>query len=367
MAAEVTCPNCSKSFKLDDAGYAEIQRQVRNAEFNSDVEARLATRDAEHQAKLAEQQLEFTGQLEILRTRLTGEKEVLQKEVELLRNFRAAQSTKMVGESLEKHCKSEYQSRLAQLLPRATFDKDNEVSGAGTKGDFIFRESDEDGMEFVSIMFEMKNESATSTTKQRNEQFFKKLHEDRQNKGCEYAVLVSMLEQDNEAYNTGIIEVSKPEYPKMYVVRPQFFAVIIVLLRNAALSSLDYKRELAALRDQQIDVINFESKLQEFQKGMRHNYGLASDKFKKAIDEIDRSIKALEKVKDALEGADTNLRRATKTAEGITIRKLTQNSPALRDAFKEVTKVIPTPRDEENLSDTEVASGETDDVDVQND
>ena len=254
--------------------------------------------------------------------------------IERLRDMKARLSTKMVGETLEQHCETTFNQIRATAFPRAYFEKDND-SRTGSKGDYIFRESDEADTEIVSIMFEMKNESDETSTKRKNEDFFKELDKDRTEKGCEYAILVSLLEPDSELYNTGIVDVSH-RYPKMYVVRPQFFIPIITLLRNAALSSLQYKSELALVKSQNIDVTNFEDDLETFKDAFGKNYDLASRRFQTAIDEIDKSIDHLEKTKKALQGTDRNLRLANDKAQDVTIKKLTRGNPTMAAKFADL-------------------------------
>ena len=256
-----------------------------------------------------------------------------------LKDFKARQSTKMVGESLEQHCQIQFNSLRMTAFPNAYFEKDNEVSGTGSKGDFIFRDF-EDGQEFISIMFEMKNEMDTTATKHKNEDFFKELDKDRQEKKCEYAVLVSLLEADNELYNNGIVDVSY-KYPKMYVIRPQFFIPIITLLRNAALNSLKYQKELAIVKNQQLDLYNFESNMQEFKDAFGRNYRIASEKFQTAIEEIDKTIDHLEKVKKALQSSENNLRLANDKADDLSIKKLTKNAPSVRQMFDDLNNGKP--------------------------
>lgn len=252
--------------------------------------------------------------------------------IEQYKDFKARLSTKMVGETLEQHCLTQFNSLRMSAFPNAYFEKDNDAR-SGSKGDFIFRESSEDGIEFISIMFEMKNEMDTTATKHKNEDFFKELDKDRNEKGCEYAVLVSMIEADNEFYNAGIVDVSY-KYPKMYVIRPQFFIPLISLLRNAARNSLEYKRELAMAKAQQVDLTNFEKNITDFKTAFSRNYQLASDKFKTAIDEIDKTIIHLQKTKDALLSSENNLRLANnKAEEQLTIKKLTKNAPSIKEEF----------------------------------
>lgn len=256
--------------------------------------------------------------------------------IERLRDMKARLSTKMVGETLEQHCETEFNRIRATAFPRAYFEKDNDAR-TGSKGDYIFRDTDESGTEIVSIMFEMKNESDRTATKNRNEDFLKELDKDRTEKGCEYAVLVSLLEPDNELYNTGIVDVFH-RFPKMYVVRPQFFIPIITLLRNAAMNAVKYKAELALVRAQNIDITNFENELEGFKSAFAKNYDLASRRFQTAIDEIDKSIDHLQKTKDALLGADRNLRLANDKAQDVTIKKLTRGNPTMAAKFADLKK-----------------------------
>ena len=262
------------------------------------------------------------------------------EQIEQYKEFKARQSTKMVGESLEQHCQNQFNSIRMTAFPNAYFEKDNQVSESGSKGDFIFRESDPEGVEFISIMFEMKNEMDTTATKHKNEDFFKELDKDRREKGCEYAVLVSLLESDNDFYNNGIVDVSY-KYPKMYVIRPQFFIPMITLLRNAAMNSLQYQRELAIVRNQQLDLVNFENNMQEFKDAFGRNYRIASEKFQTAIDEIDKTIDHLEKVKKALQSSENNLRLANDKADDLSIKKLTKNAPSVRQMFEDLDNDAP--------------------------
>ena len=254
--------------------------------------------------------------------------------IERLRDMKARLSTKMVGESLEQHCETEFNRIRATAFPNAYFEKDNNAS-TGSKGDFIFRDCDDAGTEIVSIMFEMKNENDTTATKKKNEDFLKELDKDRCEKGCEYAVLVSLLEPESELYNSGIVDVFH-RYPKMYVVRPQFFIPMITLLRNAAMKSLEYKNELALFKAQNVDITNFENELDSFKNAFAKNYDLASRRFQKAIEEIDKSIDHLQKTKDALLGTDRNLRLANNKAQDVTIKKLTRRNPTMADKFDEL-------------------------------
>lgn len=256
--------------------------------------------------------------------------------IERLRDMKARLSTKMVGETLEQHCETEFNRIRATAFPRAYFEKDNDTR-SGSKGDYIFRDSDESGTEIVSIMFEMKNESDETATKKKNEDFLKELDKDRTEKDCEYAVLVSLLEPESELYNSGIVDVSH-RYPKMYVVRPQFFIPIITLVRNAAQNSLKYKSELALVKAQNIDITNFENELDAFKTGFARNYELASKKFKTAIEEIDKTIDHLQKTKDALLGSENNLRLANNKAEDLTVKKLTRGNPTMAAKFADLKK-----------------------------
>ena len=271
------------------------------------------------------------------KTKLLAKDDLLRmkdEEVQRYKDFKQSQSTKMIGESLEQHCENEFNKLRATAFPTAYFEKDNDAS-SGSKGDFIFREFDQNEIEIVSIMFEMKNEADTTATKKKNEDFFKELDKDRNQKGCEYAVLVSMLESDNDYYNQGIVDVSH-RYPKMYVIRPQFFIALISLLRNSALNALKYKQELEKERSQNIDITNFESEMEAFKQAFGENYERANRKFNDAISQIDRTINSLQKVKENLMSSDRQLRLANDKADGLTIKKLTKNSPSLRDKFKEL-------------------------------
>jgi hypothetical protein len=283
----------------------------------------------EMEKKLAESNLKERFQQE-----LKTKDEIIRikdEEIEMRKDIKLKMSTKMLGESLEQHCEVEFNKLRATAFPRAYFEKDNDAK-SGSKGDFIFKEFDDAGIEIISIMFEMKNENDGTATKKKNEDFFKELDKDRTEKKCEYAVLVSMLEVDNEYYNTGIVDVSY-KYPKMYVVRPQFFIPIITLLRNAALNTLKYKSELALMQSQNIDITNFESKMNSFKEGFARNYDLASRKFRTAIEEIDKTITHLQKTKEALISSEDNLRLANNKAEELTIKKLTHNNPTMKEKF----------------------------------
>jgi len=303
-----------------------------------DKEKEIADRDAKIialNAKLKNQETESSLKEKTLEENYKNQLKVKDEQINYYKDFKARQSTKMVGESLEQHCQIQFNSIRTSAFPNAYFEKDNEVSASGSKGDFIFREADEEGTEFISIMFEMKNEMDTTSTKHKNEDFFKELDKDRQEKGCEYAVLVSLLESDNELYNNGIVDVSY-KYPKMYVIRPQFFIPMITLLRNAARNSLQYQKELQVVRNQQLDLVNFESNMQEFKDAFGRNYRIASEKFQTAIEEIDKTIDHLEKVKAALKSSENNLRLANDKADDLSIKKLTKNAPSVRQMFDDL-------------------------------
>ena len=258
-------------------------------------------------------------------------------EIERLKDFKQKLSTKMIGETLEQHCETEFNKLRATGFQNAYFEKDNDAS-EGTKGDYVFRDNDENDHEIISIMFEMKNEGDETATKKKNEDFFAKLDKDRKAKGCEYAVLVSLLEADNVFYNTGIVDVSH-KYPKMYVIRPQFFIPIITLLRNAGMKSLRYRTELTMMRNQNIDITNFEENMENFKTGFARNYGLAKRQFGEAIKEIDKSITHLNKIKEALTSSERNLRLANDKAEDLTIKKLTYNNPTMKEKFNTLKKI----------------------------
>lgn len=381
---EIKCPNCGKIFQVDEAGYAQIVQQVRDSEFNKELERRKQEleKNKENELNLArmEQEQEYDkvineknqeierlkgqldnadikenlavikavqnketeitklqGALELQKTSLEegykNEIRIRDEEIERLKDFKARLSTKMVGESLEQHCMTQFNQIRMTAFPNAYFEKDNDDK-SGSKGDFIFRESSE-GTEFISIMFEMKNEMDTTATKHKNEDFFKKLDKDRNEKNCEYAVLVTLLESDNEFYNNGIVDVSY-RYPKMFVIRPQFFIPLISLLRNAALNSLKYQKKLIELQNQQLDVLHFEENMQAFKEGFARNYELASRKFQAAIEDIDKTIKALEKTKADLLSSDRNLRLANDKAQDLSIKKLTKNAPSVKAMFDEI-------------------------------
>ena len=387
---EIKCPNCGTIFQIDESDYASIVKQVRDSEFNKEINLRDKEyqKDKENSIKLVQIELEKKYSDEINKKELTitnlqnelklkdtnqelvlknalseKEKEIndlnnklenssntyLLKEKSLkeqyedkikskdeqiayYKDFKAKQSTKMIGESLEQHCNNEF-NKLRPLFGNVYFEKDNDIK-TGSKGDFIFREYDEDDIEIISIMFEMKNEADETSSKHKNEDFLKELDKDRKEKNCEYAVLVSLLEIDNEYYNTGIVDMSH-RYPKMYVIRPQFFIPLITLLRGAALNSLGYKKELQIVQNQNIDISHFEDNINSFKEGFGRNYRLASEKFKKAIEEIDKSMDHLQKIKDALISSENNLRLANNKIEDLTIKKLTSNSPTVAKMFEE--------------------------------
>ena len=302
---------------------------------NEEISALRSSKELEI-AELKSKSTLAQSQAELQRNALKDEYEaklkLAQEQVDYYKDMKLKMSTKMIGETLEAHCSNVFNGQMRPMFPNAYFEKDNDASH-GSKGDFIFRDY-EDGTEYVSIMFEMKNEMDTTATKHKNEDFFKKLDEDRKAKGCEYAVLVSLLEPENELYNNGIVDVSY-KYQRMYVIRPQFFMPIITLLVNASKKSLEYKKELAIAKSQSLDITNFENKLIEFKDKFGRNYRLASEKFQKAIDEIDKSIAALQKTKEALLGSEKNLSQALNNAEDLTIRKLTYKNPTMKALFDE--------------------------------
>ena len=418
---EIICPNCKKAFKVDEAGFADILKQVRDHQFEEELKNRLdlADKDKESAVKLAEANIKNALQAQLnkkdkelaeLKAKSDTElaKKLAQKETEIaemksklqnaetekklevseavkkiekerdnlanelktkeleknnlenslkqqfttellnkdaiikykddeiarVKDMKLKLSTKMLGETLEQHCEIEFNKLRATAFQNAYFEKDNDSSG-GTKGDFIYKETDGEGNEIISIMFEMKNENDATATKKRNEDFFAKLDKDRKEKNCEYAILVSLLELENEFYNSGIVDVSH-RFEKMYVIRPQYFIPIITLLRNAAMNSLKYKQELNLIRNQNVDITNFEEKINTFKEGFARNYELASRKFKTAIDEIDKTIDHLQKTKDALLSSDNNLRLANQKAEDLTIKKLTHGNPTMKAKFDEL-------------------------------
>lgn len=319
---------------LKERQQAKEATQAKDVEIASlKSQAKLVASEAALREKSL--QTEYEGKLQVVKSEAASRLRVAEEEVERLKDFKTRLSTKMVGESLEAHCSTIFNGELRSLFPVAYFEKDND-SSSGSKGDFIFRDYD-GGTEYISIMFEMKNEMDETATKHKNEDFFRKLDADRTAKGCEYAVLVSLLEPDNELYNGGIVDVSH-RYPKMYVIRPQFFKAMITLLVNAAKKSIDYQRQLAIARSQSIDVTNFEGQLNAFKDAFGRNYRLASEKFKTAIDEIDKSIAHLQKIKDALIGSENNLRLANDKADNLTIKRLTRGNPTMKAKFDEVHK-----------------------------
>jgi len=419
---EIICPNCKTAFKIDEAGFADILKRVRDEEFNKDLKERerifaldkenavklaeanitntlqkdlakkeaelaelkakkdreLAEFDAKKEAELAEMKskinnadlekklavTEAVNKIEKERDELAGElkskdteKQLLEtslkekyatelktrddiikmkdEEIAFRKDMKVKLSTKMVGETLEQHCETEFNKLRATGFQNAYFEKDNDAK-TGSKGDYIYRETDEAGNEIISIMFEMKNEGDETATKKKNEDFLRELDKDRNEKKCEYAVLVTLLEAENELYNTGIVDVSH-KYPKMYVVRPRFFIPMITLLRNAAISSLKYKAELALVRNQNNDITNFEDSVNKFKEGFAKNYDLASRKFKTAIEEIDKTINHLQKTKDALLSSENNLRLANNKAEDLTIKRLTRGNPTMTAKFAELS------------------------------
>ena len=389
---EIKCPKCGEVFQVDESGYAAILKQVHDSEFDKEISRRqkeyeketeravelaVTKANADKDKLIAELQNELErarGRMELDRTKSENavEKAVQEKNIEItkLRNnmeleqnkwelkeknlndahsaelkrkdeeiayykdLKARQSTKMVGESLEQHCENEFNKFRMTAFPNAYFEKDNDAK-TGSKGDFIYREADKGGVEFISIMFEMKNEMDETATKHKNEDFFKELDKDRREKGCEYAVLVSLLEKDNDLYNNGIVDVSY-KFEKMFVVRPQFFLPLISILRNAALNSLKYRQELELVKNQNIDVTNFENKLLDFRDKFSKNYGLASEKFQTAIAEIDKTIDHLQKVKDNLIGSERQLRLANDKAQDLSVKKLTRGNPTMQAKFAEL-------------------------------
>ena len=305
----------------------ELQRSLTSLEKERDsVKNQLALQEKESELALSSVRSDYEVQLK-----------AANEQVEFYKNFKAQQSTKAIGESLEIYAETEFNKVRSYAFPRAKFGKDNEISASGSKGDFIFRDFDESGLEFISIMFEMKNEADTTKTKHKNADFLKELDKDRREKKCEYAVLVTMLEADNDYYNTGIVDVSH-EYEKMYVIRPQFFIQLIGLLRNAALNSLQYKQELALIREQNIDITHFEEDLEVFKNAFAKNYNSASTNFKKAIDEIDKAIKRMEEVKRFLTTSENQLRLANNKLDDVSVKKLTRNNPTMKAKFEELKK-----------------------------
>lgn len=286
------------------------------------------------QSSLSEAQKDAALQMQAAKQNFAVQLKAKDETIEFYKDLKARMSTKMIGETLERHCETEFNRLRATAFQNAYFEKDNDA-GTGSKGDYIFRESTPDGTEFISVMFEMKNEADATATKHKNEDFFKELDKDRTEKKCEYAVLVSMLESDSELYNTGIVDVSH-KYPKMYVIRPQFFIPIITLLRNAALNSVYYRRQVAELKNQNVDISNFEAEMNEFKEKFGRNYELASKKFQTAIDEIDKTIDHLQKTKDALLSSENNLRLANNKAQDLSVKRLTRNNPTMQKKFDDL-------------------------------
>jgi hypothetical protein len=312
---------------------AELKEQLNHKEQSlKALEAKIELSKKESQLQTQQILSSKEKELQDLKTQLEVTIKIKDDEIQRYKDFKAKQNVKLLGENLEQHCQTAFDQVRMMAFKNAKFGKDNDAKD-GTKGDFIFRDFDDQGVEILSIMFEMKNEGDDSATKQKNEQFFKKLDKDRNEKKCEYAVLVSTLEADNEVYNAGITDVSY-QYEKMYVVRPQFFIPMITLLRNAALNVLSYKQEVHLMRQQNVDVVEFEKQLDEFKTKFGYNFRLASERFKKAIDEIDNSIKNLQNTKDALLSSEKNLRLANDKAEDLTIKKLTKNSPSLKEQYE---------------------------------
>ena len=345
MAVKNAEANKDAAIQMKDAEIAELRAR----QISWDNEKKLALSEAEKQrieaisfkdqeiAELKAQREHDAAksrmEQESIKNQYEAQLKAKDEEVQFYKDFKAKQSTKMIGESLERFCEDEFNKIRAAGFPNAYFEKDNDAS-SGTKGDYIFREADEDGIEIVSIMFEMKNEADETATKHKNESFFEKLDKDRREKKCEYAVLVSMLESDSEYYNTGIVDVSH-RFEKMYVIRPQFFIPMITMLRNASMKSLEAKKELALVQAQNIDITNFEQNMNTFKDGFEKNYRLASERFAKAIEEIDKTIDHLQKVKEGLLGSERNLRLANDKAQDLTIRKLTRNNPTMKQKFEE--------------------------------
>lgn len=338
LEIEQTVSVKEKELSQKDLEIERLKNELEVSKTNSDLLVKNAlaesqTKILELESKITLKNTEWELREKSLCEKHADELKIRDDEIERYKDFKARQSTKMVGESLEQHCENEFNKLRATAFPNAYFEKDNDAR-TGSKGDFIYRES-ADGVEFISIMFEMKNEMDTTATKHKNEDFFKELDKDRKEKGCEYAVLVSLLESDSELYNTGIVDVSY-RYEKMYVVRPQFFIPLITLLRNAALNSLKYKTELAVIRNQNIDITHFEDDMNEFKEKFSRNYRLASEKFQKAIEEIDKTIEHLQKTKEALLSSENNLRLANNKAEELSIKRLTKNNPTMKQKFEEL-------------------------------
>ncbi|HEM4583688.1 TPA: DUF2130 domain-containing protein [Streptococcus suis] len=328
----------SSAISQKDQEIQELKAQLGQIGLAKDLELQQAVAQVEKERDAAQNALVLQEQKQELALATTRQEyevrlKAADEQVEFYKNFKAQQSTKAIGESLEQFAEAEFNKVRSYAFPRAKFAKDNEVSTSGSKGDFIFRDFDESGLEFISIMFEMKNEADTTKTKHKNADFFKELDKDRREKKCEYAVLVSMLEADNDYYNTGIVDVSH-EYEKMYVIRPQFFIQLIGILRNAALNSLQYQQELALVKEQNIDITHFEEDLEIFKNAFAKNYQSASNNFQKAIDEIDKAIKRMEAVKAALTTSENQLRLANNKLDDVSVKKLTRNNPTMKAKFE---------------------------------
>ena len=324
LRAQITGTEIEKTLAVTEALQQKEKELSEKTTRIAELEGQLESRENERKYKEASLRQQYEEKLKSK-----------DEQIEYYKDFKARQSTKMIGESLEQHCLTQFNQIRTAAFPNAYFEKDNDAR-TGSKGDFIFRESSEDGTEFLSIMFEMKNEADETATKHKNEDFLRELDKDRREKGCEYAVLVSMLELDSELYN-GITDVSY-RYPKMFVVRPQFFIPIITLLRGAALNSLQYQRELRIVKNQQLDLLHFEENMQEFKTGFARNYRLASERFSTAIEEIDKTITHLQKTKEALLSSENNLRLANNKAEELSIKKLTKNAPSVKAMFDELNR-----------------------------
>jgi hypothetical protein len=328
----------SSAISKKDQEIQELKAQLGQIGLAKDLELQQAVAQVEKERDAAQNALVLQEQKQELALATTRQEyevrlKAADEQVEFYKNFKAQQSTKAIGESLEQFAEAEFNKVRSYAFPRAKFAKDNDVSVSGSKGDFIFRDFDESGLEFISIMFEMKNEADTTKTKHKNADFFKELDKDRREKKCEYAVLVSMLEADNDYYNTGIVDVSH-EYEKMYVIRPQFFIQLIGILRNAALNSLQYQQELALVKEQNIDITHFEEDLEIFKNAFAKNYQSASNNFQKAIDEIDKAIKRMEAVKAALTTSENQLRLANNKLDDVSVKKLTRNNPTMKAKFE---------------------------------
>ena len=350
MEKEIAQINQSKEKELIDKDMliAELQGKVNQGEIARDLAVAEAVKDRELElqnrtteivelnSRLQNQEAERKLSEQAMKEMYEAELRFKDDQIIQLKDFKARMSTKMVGESLEQHCLDEFNKIRMTAFPRAEFGKDNDAS-SGSKGDFIYREKSEDGVEFISIMFEMKNEMDTTASKHKNADFFKELDKDRNEKGCEYAVLVTLLEPDSELYNSGIVDVSY-RYEKMYVIRPQLFIPMITLLRNAALNSLAYQRELAIVRNQQLDLTHFEENMNTFKEGFNRNVDLAGRKFKDAIEEIDKTIQHLQKVKEGLTSSEKYLQIANNKTDDLSIKRLTKNAPTVREMFEELKK-----------------------------